>query len=59
MLQGGDSDSRERPWGHTMGAGLEVWKDGGVVVVLVAVVVKVGRRARLPSEHTVGLTTGG
>lgn len=56
MLQGGDSDSGERPWGHTMGAGLEVWKDGGVVVV---VVVKVGRRARLPSEHTVGLTTGG
>ena len=34
---------------HTMDGEMEAFKDGGMV----------GRRARLPSERTIGLTTGG
>lgn len=41
---------------HTMdavaGGDMEGWRDGGMVE-------EVGRRARLPSERTIGLTTGG
>lgn len=32
--------------------GMEGWRDGGMVE-------EVGRRTRLPSERTIGLTTGG
>lgn len=38
--------------GHTMDGVMEAFKDGGMVE-------EVGRRARLPSERTIGLTTGG
>lgn len=34
------------------GGDMEGWRDGGMVE-------EVGRRARLPSERTIGLTTGG
>lgn len=38
--------------GHTMDGVMEAFKDGGMVE-------EVGRRTRLPSERTIGLTTGG
>lgn len=38
--------------GHTMDGVMEAFKDVGMVE-------EVGRRTRLPSERTIGLTTGG
>ena len=49
------TDEEPKVLDHTMvgvAGGMEGWRDGGMVE-------EVGRRTRLPSERTIGLTAGG